>query len=96
MDEAIRQKRIMTATLTNKLGVIESLDRSISQAGVDDTNLETWKLFKTQIVNYNCHHCPPVDNNTGHLFLSLADHRQKVPFPLVTNAHLGKAKCEKM
>ena len=92
MDEAIRQKRIMTATLTNKLGVIESLDRSISQAGVDDTNLETWKLFKTQIVNYNCHDCPPVDNNTGHLFLSFADHSQKVPFPLVTNAHLGKRK----
>ena len=40
MDEAIRQKRIMTATLTNKLGVIESFERSISQAGVDDTNLK--------------------------------------------------------
>ena len=49
MDEAIRQKRIMTATLTNKLGVIESLDRSISQAGVDDTNLEGRK-FRSSII----------------------------------------------
>ena len=35
----MRQKRIMTATLTSKLGVIESFERSISHAGVDDTNL---------------------------------------------------------
>ena len=48
MDEAIRQKRIMTATLTNKLGVIESLDRSISQAGVDDTNLESRNMETLQ------------------------------------------------
>ena len=91
MDEAIRQKRIMTATLTNKLGVIESLDRSISQAGVDDTNLEgrNMETLQNSIIILPS---SPVDNNTGHLFLSLADHRQKVPFPLVTNAHLGKSK----
>ena len=40
----MRQNEIMTATLTNKLGVIESLERSISQAGVDDTNLEGGKI----------------------------------------------------
>ena len=40
IEDAIRQKRIMTATLTRRFGVIESLDRSISQAGVEDTNLQ--------------------------------------------------------
>ena len=44
IDDAMRQKRIMTATLTNKFGVIESFERSISQAGVDDTNLEGGKI----------------------------------------------------
>ena len=44
MDDAMRQNRIMTATLTNKLGVIESFERSISHAGVDDTNLEGGKI----------------------------------------------------
>ena len=40
IEDAIRQKRIMTATLTRRFGVIESLDLSISQAGVEDTNLQ--------------------------------------------------------
>ena len=56
MEEAIRQKTIMTPTLawgrgveeggrrvgilTSRLGVMESLDLSISQAGVEETNLE--------------------------------------------------------
>ena len=41
----------MTATLTNKLGVIESFERSISQAGVDDTNLEGGKITYNDDVN---------------------------------------------
>ena len=41
----------MTATLTNKLGVIESFERSISHAGVDDTNLEGGKITYNDDVN---------------------------------------------
>ena len=58
----MRQKRIMTATLTSKLGVIESFERSISHAGVDDTNLvegkydfnvnDALKLNKTGIASH--------------------------------------------
>ena len=46
IEDAIRQKRIMTATLTRRFGVIESLDRSISQAGVEDTNLQVSYIQK--------------------------------------------------
>ena len=46
IEDAIRQKRIMTATLTRRFGVIESLDRSISQAGVEDTNLQMLYIKK--------------------------------------------------
>ena len=30
----------------------------------------------------------PIDDNTRHLLLPLADHRQEVPLPLVADAHL--------
>ena len=41
----------MTATLTNKLGVIESFERSISHAGVDNTNMEGGKIAYSNDVN---------------------------------------------
>ena len=109
MEEAIRQKMIMTPTLawgrevegggrrvgelTSRLGVMESLDLSISQAGVEETNLEKMEEGEAGEGGQEEREGgrverTPVDDDTWHFLLPLIEYVQEVSLPLVTNIQL--------
>ena len=95
MEEANRQNVIITPTLASRLGVIESLDRSISHAGVEETNLglrrmRVMKMKTMMTAKIVVRKRLPVDDNTGHLLLPVIQQSKKVPLPLIACSHLER------
>ena len=79
--------------LTSRLGVMESLDLSISQAGVEETNLEKMEEGEAGEGGQEDREGgrverTPVDDDTWHFLLPLIEYVQEVPLPLVTHIQL--------